>query len=176
MKSLLILALLLAACVGCSGGDSTPAQEAAQVPAAFDRWLATPEDVIKGVMHAYETRNDSLYASLLAEEFTYQFEPPGAGPEDILSWGREEEVMATGSLFQTPELESVTLSLDYAEAQQVSDARVMIPVSGGELRLDVKEKDATLVTLNRQEIFLSPHPSDKGRWQIVAWHDYPSPE
>jgi hypothetical protein len=48
----------------------------------------------------------------------------------------------------------------------------MIPISGGELRVEVKDKDPMLVTLNRQEIYVR---NDDSRWQVIQWRDYPEP-
>ena len=32
-------------------------------------WASSPEKVVEGLTHAYQTRDDSLYASLLADDF-----------------------------------------------------------------------------------------------------------
>ncbi|HET9233604.1 MAG TPA: hypothetical protein VFP10_05665 [Candidatus Eisenbacteria bacterium] len=146
--------------------------------AKTDKYFEKPEKVIEGLMAAYETRNDSLYAAFLAEDFRYTFEPQGGDSIDVLGWGKEEEVLSASSLFKTPEVESVKLQL-YAEKPKPADGAgregwVAIPIKGGQLVISVKDKEPTVVALNRQEIILRQEQSSPKRWHIVEWHDYPA--
>jgi hypothetical protein len=141
------------------------------------KYFEKPEKVIQGLMAAYETRNDSLYASFLADDFRYTFEPEGADSVDVLGWGKEEEVLSASSLFKTPEVQSVRYKL-YAGAPKPAEGPgrqgwMTVPVSGGQLVISVKGKDPTIVALNRQEIVMRQVQPKK--WQIVEWHDYPVP-
>ena len=141
------------------------------------KYFEKPEKVIQGLMAAYEARNDSLYASFLADDFRYTFEPQGADSVDVLGWGKEEEVLSASSLFKTPEVQSVRYKL-YAGAPKPTDGPghqgwMTVPVSGGQLVISVKGKDPTIVALNRQEIVM--RQTEPKKWQIVEWHDYPVP-
>ena len=138
------------------------------------KYFEKPEKVIQGLMAAYETRNDSLYASFLADDFRYSFEPQGG---DSLGWGKDEEVLSASSLFKTPEVQSVRYKL-YAGAPKPAQGPgrqgwMTVPVSGGQLVISVKGKDPTIVALNRQEIVM--RQTQPKKWQIVEWHDYPVP-
>jgi len=167
----LLTVVILGLFAGCGGGE----QESPADPLAV--WFSTPEKVVQGLMFAYETRNDSLYAELLADEFRYSFEPPGADSADVLGWGKEEDLVATGNLFRTPDVNVLALELQIEAAVTVSDRPewMMVPVSGGELRVEVNEREPMQVELNRQEIFVRPVPGTKDRWQVIAWRDYPEP-
>jgi len=141
------------------------------------KYFEKPEKVIQGLMAAYESRNDSLYASFLAEDFRYTFEPQGGDSVDVLGWGKEEEVLSASSLFKTPEVQSVRYKL-YAGAPKPAEGPgrqgwMTVPVSGGQLVISVKGKDPTIVALNRQEIVM--RQTQPKKWQIVEWHDYPVP-
>jgi len=165
-----LLVLVGFGCGGC-GGQKDPNAE----------WFSSPTKVVDGLTHAYETRNDSLYAAFLADDFRYYFEPAGADSLGILGWGKEEEVVATGNLFHTPDVESLRFTLKHGEARKAEGAGregwMVVPVSGGEMVVSVRNKDAMKVPLNRQEIVLRPvaRNNDVRKWEIVEWHDYPAP-
>jgi hypothetical protein len=160
--------------IGCGGKDRAAVDD----PSA--KWFSEPSMVIEGIMHAYETRDDSLYAALLADDFRYIFEPEGADSADVLGWGKEEEVTATGNLFRTRDVEGLSYSLDAGQPQPASGADrgrwMVIPISGGRMEVIVRDKEPMRVRLNRQEIVVRPVGDDKPpkRWEIVEWHDYPA--
>lgn len=163
--------------IGCGGDDgNNGSTDTSGDP--FADWFSSPGKVVEGIMHAYTTRNDSLYAALLADEFRYYFEPEGADSAEVLGWGKEEEVVATGNLFRTAEVERLDYSLDTGKAQPVPgrDGWMMVPVAGGEMVVTVRDKDAMQVVLNRQEIVLRPVDDPVRKWQVVEWHDYPVSE
>ena len=147
------------------------------------RRQSDPTEVVQGLMRAYETRDDSLYASLLAPDFKYSFEPAGADSGDVLEWGKEEEVMATGNLFRTPDVEQLVFRLDYSAAKAAEGRGhvgwMTIPVQGGQMRVMVRNKEPMQVDLNRQELLVRPKDTGKKKgvigWEIVEWHDYPVP-
>ncbi len=164
-----VLGLVLVA-AGCGKGKAK--QE------ADGDWAASPSRVIQGLEHAYQARNDSLYAALLAPDFHYYFEPVGADSADILGWDKNEEVVATSNLFHTPDIDTLTYTLQAGEPENVvgqPDWKA-VPVSGGEMLVVVKNKDPMRVKLNRQELVMRPVKTDgHTRWEIVQWHDYPNP-
>jgi len=169
-----VLALGVSACGKKSDSEGGAAAANASRPAG-NPWVTSPEKVVQGLMAAYESRNDSLYASLLADEFRYYFEPPGASPDDILGWGKEEDLVATGNLFRTSDVSRLSLTLNAGSAQPVTGRQgewMMIPVAGGELRVEVRDKEPMVVTLNRQEIYVHKKGS---AWQVAEWRDYPDP-
>jgi hypothetical protein len=174
MRQLLGVLVLGLVAWGCGGDDGDGDLNA--------EWFSSPTKVVEGIMHAYETRNDSLYAAFLAEDFRYYFEPQGADSSDILGWGQEEEVVATRNLFRTSDVEDLDYSLRIGKAESAKGAGrsgwMMVPVSGGELVVSVKDKDPMQVVLNRQEIMLRPAASNNParKWEIVEWHDYPVPD
>ena len=164
MRHLLILLCSMALVSGCGGGKSTP---------GGDSWTASPERVIEGIMHAYATRDDSLYAALLTDDFRYFFEPAGADSADILGWGKGEEVVVTGNLFRTPDVDSLSYTLRVEPTRDAGPGKEgwrVVPVSGGEMIVLVRSQKPMEVTLNRQEIVLKP--TERG-WQIIEWHDFP---
>jgi hypothetical protein len=145
------------------------------------RWFSSPTRVVEGIMHAYDTRNDTLFADFLSKDFRYYFEPQYADSADTLGWGKEEEVASTGSLFRTPDVTSIRLDLRYGKAHAASAPRpsewMVVPISGGEMVVAVRDKDPMQVTLNRQEILVRPRSEKKSnrKWEVVEWHDYPNP-
>jgi hypothetical protein len=76
MKRAFLCFLVLGLLAGCGKKDGKDASA---------KWFASPEKVVQGIMAAYETRNDSLYAAFLAEDFRYIFEPEGSDAGDILT-------------------------------------------------------------------------------------------
>lgn len=145
------------------------------------RWFQSPSQVVQGIMYAYQTRNDSLYAAFLADDFHYFFEPAEGDSSDILGWGKEEEVVATGNLFRTPDVDSLSYQLRAGNPHPASGPGragwMVVPVSGGEMRVVVRNKEPMEVTLNRQELVMRPRTgSSSPHWEIVEWHDYPAPE
>ncbi len=142
-------------------------------------WASSPEKVVDGIMHAYQTRDDSLYASLLADDFRYYFEPAGADSADVLGWGKEEEVVATSNLYKTQDVESLSYSLEAGPAHPDPDHQgwMVVPIAGGEMTVVVRNKEPMKVTLNRQELVMAPVGGKKpgSRWVIEEWHDYPVP-
>lgn len=165
--------------VGLSACGKDKGDRASEDPDA--RWFQSPTRVVEGIMYAYQTRNDSLYAAFLAEDFHYYFEPAEGDTNDVLGWGKEEEVVATGNLFRTPDVDSLTFRLQAGNPRPANGPGragwMVVPVSGGEMRVLVKNKEPMEVTLNRQEIVLRPRQgSEPARWEIVEWHDYPAPD
>lgn len=169
---ILCLALMGIALAACGGkGDQAGSSADSQ------SWDSSPDRVVQGIMHAYATRDDSLYASLLADEYRYRFQPPGENSDDALGWGREEDIVSTGNLFRTPEVRALTFDLKVEPARPVegSPELMMVPVSGGELRVEVADKEPMQQMLNRQEIYLRRDSADPERWRIVEWKDFPAP-
>ncbi len=169
------LALLALAAAGCGKGKGAAG--------SGDPWAGTPERVPQGIMHAYETRDDSLYASLLAPDFHYYFEPQGADTSDILVWGKEEEVVATGNLFRTQDVDTLLYVLDAGTPHPATGAGhegwMVVPISGGELEVVVQNKDPMKVQLNRQELWvreITDPATGAKRWVVEQWHDYPAPQ
>jgi hypothetical protein len=178
MRLVLVFGLVLGmGLIGC-GGEERP--RTAEDP--YAEWFSSPTKVVEGIMYSYQTRNDSLYAAFLAEDFRYFFEPEGADSMDILGWGKEEEVVATGNLFRTADVDRLDFNLHYGEARPATepgqDGWMVVPVSGGEMIVSVRNKEPMQVALNRQEIVLRPVGSQNPtpRWEVVEWHDYPAPE
>jgi len=174
-KIALLVMLLVVGVTACSKSKQAPPED----PAA--RWFSSPAQVVEGIMYAYQTRNDSLYAAFLAENFHYYFEPAGGDSNDVLGWGKEEEVVATGNLFRTPDVDSLSFHLMAGNPRPAPGPGragwMVVPVSGGEMRVIVRNKEPMEVTLNRQEIVLRPVAgSESPRWEIVEWHDYPAPD
>jgi hypothetical protein len=169
MKRVFVGLAILGFVAGCGKGDKDP----------YARWFESPERVVQGIMKAYETRDDSLYAAFLAEDFAYTFEPPSGDAGDVLTWGKSEEVLSASSLFGTGDVQSVRLTLNAGPARSSNGPggreRMTVPVSGGELVIAVKDKEPTVVKLNRQELVLERQGEGKGRWIVVEWHDFPTP-
>lgn len=164
--------LVLGVLAGCGGDDK------AEDP--YAEWFSSPTRVVEAIMHVYETRDDSLYAALFADDFLYYFEPQGADSFDILSWGKGEEVTATGNLLNTEDVEGVTYNLRIGTALAASGSGrqgwMMVPVEGGSMVVSVRNKEPMTVIFNRQEFFLRPRNHPDRKWEIVEWHDYPEPE
>ena len=164
---LLVLVVGLAACGG--KGDANRDDPG---------WAATPEKVVEGLMVAYTDRNDSLYAALLADDFRYTFVPAGGDSNEVLGWGKEEDLVATANLFRTPDVTRLTLDLRTGAARESRENPewTMVPVSGGQLRVEVADREPMVVELNRQEIHVRPDPQRPDHWQVIAWYDFPVPE
>jgi hypothetical protein len=163
-----VLALGLAACGGSGGSEE----------ASDPGWASSPEKVVEGLMTAYTDRNDSLYAALLADEFRYTFVPAGTDSAEVLGWGKEEDLVATANLFRTPDVTRLTLDLRTGAARESRENPdwTMVPVAGGQLRVEVADREPMVVDLNRQEIHVRPDPQRPDHWQVIAWYDFPAPE
>ena len=169
MKRFGVVVLGLVLLAGCGKKEKPP-----EDPNAV--WSSTPAKVVEGIMHAYSTRDDRLYASLLAEDFRYYFKPQGPDSTDILGWGKDEEVVATGNLFKTPDVEKLSYTLNAGTPRAGSqDGWMVVPVAGGVMVVSVKGKEPMTVNLNRQEIVVRKTATDPPRWEIMEWHDFPAP-
>jgi hypothetical protein len=145
------------------------------------QWFSSPTKVVEGIMHAYETRNDTLYASFFAKDYRYYFQPVHAESTDFLGWGKDEEVAGTSSLFKTPDVTSIRLDLQVGKPHPAAAPHadwMVVPISGGEMVVSSRDKDPMQVALNRQEIILRPRSEKKSarKWEVVEWHDYPNPD
>jgi hypothetical protein len=161
--------LVLGVLAGC-GGDDT-------VKDPYAQWFSSPTRVVEAITYVYETRDDSLYAQLFADDFRYYFEPQGADAFDILGWGKAEEVTATGNLLKTEDVESLTYNLrigtPLAATGSGRQGWMVVPVDGGKMVVSVRDKEPMTVIFNRQEFVLRPRNHPDRKWEIVEWHDYP---
>ncbi len=73
----------------------------------------SPEAVLDCLAQAYADRDLDLYASLLADDFVFEQTDMNA------TWDRKQDLAATRRLFESPEVDSLTLVIDQDESGSI---------------------------------------------------------
>jgi hypothetical protein len=124
----------------------------------------TPEGVFQNFRIAYQSKDTLTYGKLLAPTFTFLYRNYDRGVD--LSWGRDEEMLATNGLFGAAQ------SLDLMWNDVVLSA-------GDSLTFDVARGFILTITFSPTDIvrvqgrvnlrLVRSHSNDP--WQIAVWRD-----
>lgn len=99
---------------GCLGGDKCPrGVPGCEDPGDFVSPRLQPADVLKNLQAAYKQRNITEYAKLLADDFTFCFDP-ATRPDNVPEcWDRAADSAATGRLFAATDISDIRINLAY---------------------------------------------------------------
>lgn len=124
----------------------------------------TPDGVFQNFRLAYQTKDTLIYGKLLASSFTFLYRNYDRGVD--LSWGRDEEMIATNGLFQAAQ----SLDLVWNDiALSASDSLTYDIARGFVLTIAFSPTDIVRLQ-GRVNLRLVRARSDDP-WQIVVWRD-----
>jgi hypothetical protein len=147
-----------------------------------------PENLIDNLIEAYEWREIEAYASLLAPEFAFTFQPVD---QDLVaggSWTRDEDSTATAGLFASTIIGDIQIDLPHGAAQAPTDTtfepgvmlvridptRLEVDLIGGDLAGTAFQVDGDI-----QDMFFRQGKAELGEnpahWFLVEWRDLPGP-
>lgn len=137
----------------------------------------TPQNVIWNLVESHNRRDIDVYASLLASDFSFKFQP-----EDSIDIGkallsRSEDSTGTSTLFRTFEVDSICVSLTITEPialEETDPASGAVKIQTQAARLIVVERSGTTWESTSSQVFyLRPGRSlqheDTGKWYIFQW-------
>ncbi|GBD06208.1 MAG: hypothetical protein AA908_03445 [Chlorobi bacterium NICIL-2] len=124
----------------------------------------TPDGVFQNFRIAYQTKDTLTYGKLLAPSFTFLYRNYDRGVD--LSWGRDEEMIATSGLFQAAQ----SLDLVWSDvAVSAGDSLTYDIARGFVLTITFSPTDIVRVQ-GRVNLRLVRVRSDDP-WQIAVWRD-----
>lgn len=125
----------------------------------------TPEDVLQNFKVAYAFRDSLLYSDLLDTAFQFVYYDPNEGPSgQFVSWGRDVDLRATGSLLRHVQIADLVWRSTLSETLGEADASIS---KGFDLTLVAEDFD---VTLSGRALFEFRRCRDE-KWRIVRWTD-----
>ena len=189
--------IVLAAFIAClglgAGGCVTRTDHCKGCPRGLtiDKFIAPrlqASDVIKNLQAAYKQRNIAEYAKLLADDFTFCFDP-ATRPDNVPEcWDRAADSTATGRLFAAVDVSDIRIVLTYGADVPVSEPgrekwrfiRITdtfleidkVPATGEVItfRVDGDVQDFYLRKGRSPADTLAASPTSR-EWFLVAWYD-----
>jgi len=169
--------------LSCSGPSSPDEGAIPTVPGEEDR-LATagPESVLLGLEAAYTQQDLAAVNRLFSGRYVFHTHPEFLGLEELT---RTQAVRALRALFADPEVESVTLDLEFGPAEPAGDLDhpewLEFDVSAATLEVSRRREDGEMVVLEvegtpaRFIVGRGPGVSRNAPWQIMSqWDLYES--
>ena len=193
-RGILLFAILSVAAsslflLGCGDDDGTKPEEPTGYPAA-----TTIDQLLTNFRDSYVERDSEELGRLLHEEFAFVFDPRDVGPDTWpeASWGRVEELRATGNLFTGEPnrdglvVERIRLEWTLGEPEISPDSAAWMRVTVAPVDLEVRTVNPT----NGDRIWLilpggyaadfhllqteeTDPASGQAIWKIVKWVDRP---
>jgi hypothetical protein len=126
----------------------------------------TPDGVFQNLKYAYTLRDTSIYGQLLDENFTFIYHDYDRGVD--VTWGREEEMRATSSLFQNAQRLDILWKDIVSSSIDSTNTKAMVK-RGFNLTVTFNPSDIIFVdgyanlTLERMRM--------QDPWLIVRWND-----
>src|SRR5262245_41688334 len=105
MKARHLPLLSLLVLIGCDADAPTPPRLPGD-SAAYHQPTA-PESLLANLQTAYKRRNIGHYATLLAPEFVFQFQPVDANQIGTNFWTRDQDSVGTRALLVTTEVSDI---------------------------------------------------------------------
>jgi len=97
--------------LGCSDDDADPESSPYLVP-------TSTYNILYNFEVAYREQDPEAYAGLLADDFRFYFDPATRDQLGIESWTKSEDALATGGLFEAPEVTKIVIELNYPTDDQ----------------------------------------------------------
>ena len=173
---------------GCQGGDDCRVFGKCADPGEYISPRLQASDVLKNLQLAYKQRNITEYARLLADDFTFCFDP-ATRPENVPEcWDRAADSTATGRLFAAMDVSDIRIVLTYGSDVPVSEPgrekwrfiRITdtfleidkVPATGEVItfRVDGDVQDFYLRKGRSPADTLAASPTSR-EWFLVAWYD-----
>lgn len=130
----------------------------------------SPEEVLQNFRYAYTFKDSLLYSEVLDESFVFEYFDTNQGPSgEFRSWGRDEDLKSTGSLFRTFDVIDLNwlnvLFADTVYTQQDSVERQF-----RRFNLSLFSSDLNF-TLTGTAIFTFRREVGGDKWRITRWKD-----
>lgn len=124
----------------------------------------TPEGVFQNFRIAYQTKDTLTYGKLLAPSFTFLYRNYDRGVD--LSWGRDEEMLATAGLFQAAQ----QLDLVWNDiVQSVQDSLTCDIARGFVLTIAFSSND--IIRIQGRATMRLVRTQSTDPWRIAVWRD-----
>jgi hypothetical protein len=162
-KNLSVIGMALFVCLSCCTGTDGDGN-------GYDR------TTVLGTLSLFEdVWNDGdvdTYESLLAEDFTFYFDPAdvGGGWGIPPSWGYEEEIQAYTNLFDAVGEENVDVVLDFSEVTEPEEGVDTFKVEDVPYEVLVHIEEEGLILPARAHLDMELTKVD-GEWFITDWWD-----
>lgn len=124
----------------------------------------TPEGVFQNFRIAYQTKDTLTYGKLLAPGFTFLYRNYDRGVD--LSWGRDEEMLATNGLFQAAH----SLDLVWNDIVLSSGDSLTYDIARGFV-LTITFSPSDIVRIQGRVNLRLSRQQNTDPWQIVIWRD-----
>lgn len=105
------MVLLSFLALGCSDDDADPEASPYLAP-------TSTANILSNFQVAYSHRDSEAYAGLLADDFRFYLDPATRNQLGIESWTKSEDALATGGLFDAPEVTKIVIELNYPTDDQ----------------------------------------------------------
>jgi|SRR5690606_33773225 len=162
MKYLLFI-LMFSFFFGCTNPFAPKFDEGSGDPTSTITDLTTIEGVFQNFQYAYTFKDTLIYGEFIANDFVFTYRDYENAVD--VSWGREEEMIATFNLFaNTQRLDLiwnniVLSSVDSTEANIVRGFNLTVTLNP----TDIQRADG--------RVDISLRKNEKGKWQITRWID-----
>ena len=178
MKRMIILLAVALFLPGCGDTSTAPVNS----DKYYESDLSIPENLLKNLVTSYERREIDQYSKLLAQDFTFKFQPgPGADTfPDGLSLA--QDVLFTGNMFKSDDVVEIRLGMIWGLphdqiwlGEQVSRIQLI------DLHLDVEKTGSLILRVvgDPQDFYFrlgkETLGEDPSRYYIVGWQDVGSP-
>ena len=120
------------------------------------------EGIFQNLQYAYTFKDTTIYSGLLSSNFTFAFRDYDEGIDK--TWGRDEEMRITHSLFNNAE----RLDLIWNNIVAITSDSTTV-VRGFNLTITFNPTDVIFVD-GRVNLQLAKNNSE-GKWQIITWID-----
>lgn len=126
----------------------------------------TPEEVLQNFKIAYTFRDSLLYSNVLDTTFIFSyFDPDEATSGQMVSWGREEDLLTTGRMFRHFQV----ADLVWNETISESEGETISEMSRGFDLTLVDEKNS--YRISGRATFVFKKGNDE-KWRIQRWKDF----
>ena len=113
---------------------------------------------------AYQFKDTTVYGKLLAPDFVFSYRNYDRGLD--LEWGRDEEMQATGSLFESSE----SLDLLWGDVLDSSGTDTIFDITRA-FSLDVTLNPSEILHVDGRAIFTLIRSTKNDPWQAIRWRD-----
>lgn len=124
----------------------------------------TPDGIFQNFRIAYQTKDTLTYGKLLAPGFTFLYRNYDRGVD--LSWGRDEEMLATNGLFQAAQ----SLDLVWNDVVLSSGDSLTYDIARGFV-LTITFSPSDIVRIQGRVNLRLSRQRSTDPWQIIVWRD-----
>ncbi|MDP4198224.1 MAG: hypothetical protein Q8922_04885 [Bacteroidota bacterium] len=124
----------------------------------------TIDGFFQAFKYAYEFKDTTLYGALIASDFTFSYRNYDRGVD--ITWGRDDEMRSTGSLFENAE----AISLLWGTVLDSSGTSTAFDITRS-FSLDITFNAADVEHVDGRAVFHLERPTPSDIWQAGHWQD-----